>query len=140
MKGAKTIAYAGAALLLAHFVLRQLRREQPKIRYVEKLPCSYNAVTIPPFGIYIEDQHKGNNALLEHELIHWKQYQSMGLLPYYGKYVKDLFFHGYDLHPMEVQARANENEFCRVNYTECVRTGQAKTLKDPDFRKLIMYS
>lgn len=41
---------------------------------------------------------------------------------------------GYDKMPLEIQARTNESEYCKKNYTECVRKGIAKTINDPYFR------
>lgn len=126
----------GSALLLLHLYLRQQRKKEPVVRYVDKVPLGFNALTLPPAGIFIENKHQGNEALLQHELIHWKQYQRMGLLPYYMGYLQGMASHGYDLHPMELEARANESEFCRTNYTACVRNGTARTITDPNFRKV----
>ena len=42
--------------------------------------------------------------------------------------------YGYDKMPMEKEARKNETEYCKENYTGCVRTGQAQTVFNPNFR------
>lgn len=41
---------------------------------------------------------------------------------------------GYDKMPMEIEARKNESDYCKNNYTECVRNGTAKTVYNPNFR------
>ncbi len=123
----------GAGLFIAHLALKQLRKKQPTIYYKEKLPFNYNALTVPPFGIYIKQEHEGNSALFQHELIHWRQYQRMGLVPYYFNYAVGMAS-GYDNHPMEKEARANESEYCQNNYTECVRNGTANTVHNSTFR------
>lgn len=122
---------SGAVAL--HFILRDLRKNQPTIHIQESLPLGLNAVTIPPLGIFIREQQSGNDALLQHEMIHWQQYQRMGLLPYYFNYAVDYIRHGYELHPMEQEARVNEDEYCRTNYIDCVRNGRSKTVVNPNF-------
>lgn len=97
---------------------------------VKKLPFNYNAITVPPFGIFSTSNEV---ALIEHERVHWQQYQRMGLLPYYINYAIGSA-QGYDANPMEMEARANETDYCRANYTACVRSGQAKTIANPRFR------
>ena len=124
----------GVAAIYA--ITRDLRKQLPKIHYVPHIPGGFNAITLPPYGIYIRMDQQGNDDLFRHEMIHWKQYQRMGLVPFYFEYLKDYFIHGYDLHPMEQEARENEDEFCRTNYTECVRTGRARTAFNPNFRRV----
>ena len=41
---------------------------------------------------------------------------------------------GYDKMPMEMEARANESDYCKENYTECVRNGKSNTVNNPNFR------
>ena len=38
-------------------------------------------------------------------------------------------------HSYEIEARENESEYCKLNYTECVRTGESVTAYNPNFRK-----
>ena len=111
----------------------QKRNDNPKIYYRKKLYKNFNARTIPPFGIYLQEDQKNNKALIEHELVHWKQYQRMGLINFYSQYFKELKSLGYDLMPMEIEARKNESEFCKTNYTFCVRTGIANTVQNNNF-------
>ena len=42
--------------------------------------------------------------------------------------------HGYDANPYEIEARYRESDFCKSNYTFCVRNGLAKTVHNPNFR------
>lgn len=108
--------------------------DEPPVYYKKKLLGNYNARTLPPFGIYIQEAHKGNAALLEHEKIHWQQYRRMGLIGFYLTYLYENAVYGYDCNSLEIEARANESEYCRQNYTECVRNGIAKTIHNPQFR------
>ena len=71
---------------------------------------------IPPFGIFILKKHKGNKKILQHDLIHWKQYQKQGFLDFYLRYLIEFIFIGYDKMPMEMEARKNEPLHIRNNY------------------------
>jgi len=103
---------------------------------VKKLPFNYNAITVPPIGIFIQDEDFGNETLLNHELVHWEQYQRNGLLMYYIRYFAQMAFQGYDNSTFEIEARqrTGEKPECIRNYTECVRNGTALTVHDPNFR------
>lgn len=65
----------------------------------------YKAITIPPFGIFIRSKYCDNKKILNHEMIHWKQYQELGLLKFYWQYFKQFLKFGYDRMPMEIEAR-----------------------------------
>lgn len=129
------IAIAGTSVL-GFIIYNNIQKKlpSPPIRFKKTLAKNYNALTIPPFGIYIKESEKDNQKLIAHEIVHWKQYQKMGLLNYYFSYFKQLKEYGYDNMPMEQEARKNESEYCRENYTECVRTGDASTVHNPIFR------
>jgi hypothetical protein len=124
----------GGSLLALHLLLKQVRKNDPSIILVDSLPNNYNASTIPPFGIYVVKDQANNKALIDHEKIHWQQYQHMGLLNYYLTYFAQKNKYGYDKMPMEVEARANETDFCKANYTSCVRNGSALTITNKNFR------
>lgn len=109
-------------------------KQAPKLILVGFLPYNYHAMTIPPFGIFIRKDQAQNQNLIDHEMVHWQQYQQMGLVAYHARYLKELLTYGYDSMPMEVKARFVENDFCKTHYTDCVRTGQAKTINDNLFR------
>ena len=107
----------------------------PKIYYKKTLPGNYNALTLPPFGIFILESEKQNKHLLQHELIHWEQYNKMGLVNWLLNFSSELNKFGYDKAPMEIEARKEECNFCKTNYTQCVRNGKSKTVFNPQFRK-----
>ena len=123
-----------SVLLFAAYNAYQ-RQKSPRIYIRKKLSSGYNARTIPPFGIYIDESEQNNQELINHELVHWKQYQKKGLLNYYFRYFNELNEYGYDKMPMEQEARANESKYCKNNYTKCVRSGEANTIYKPDFRQ-----
>lgn len=137
MKTSTAIGIGIGTLALISWLADQ-RAKEPTINYVDKLPLnmSYNGIALPPVGIFIKAEHQGNEALLKHELMHWRQYQRDGLIPFYAKYLANYFTVGYDRHPMEIEARqaAGESQHCIENYTLCIRTGTAKTAYNPNFR------
>lgn len=111
----------------------QRAREMPPIFIWESLPFGHNAMTIPPIGIFIKRSEQNNDLLLQHELIHWRQYQDRGTLMFYVDYFLGLLA-GYDDHPMEKEARYLESDFAQQHYTYSVRNGLAATVYNPDFR------
>ena len=136
MKRKKVLIGAGIFGLVALIIKNQIAKSNPpKIFYRKKLTGNYNARTIPPFGIYILESEKDNELLIKHELVHWEQYQKLGLFRYYIEYVNQLTQFGYDEMPMQLEARYLEDEAVRTNYTEAVRNGDAVTIYDPDFRR-----
>lgn len=72
--------------------------------------------------------------MLLHELVHWKQFQREGLIKFLINYNSAHKKHGYDGNPYEIEARFEESDFCKSNYTYCVRNGLAKTAKNIHFR------
>ena len=130
----KTELVIGATIIFVGYCLRK-RFTGPDIFYRSELPHGYNAMTVPPFGIFILESERGNDALLQHEMMHWDQFVRNGLLPYYGRYFFEMHKYGYDNMPMELEARQNECEPCRREYTKCVRMGIADTVYAPDFRR-----
>ncbi len=116
-------------------VINEKNKNQAPTIYIKRNKSGgYNANTLPPFGIVVNEKEKDNTALLHHELIHWEQYQREGLARYYFNYLIESLLHGYDGNKYEIEARANETGYCKKNYTECVRTGKATTVYNPDFR------
>lgn len=71
--------------------------------YVMNLPGDRKAVTMPPFGIYIEPDAKNVDEIKKHEQCHWKQYQDKGLIKFYADYFKLKRLHEYSENPMEVE-------------------------------------
>lgn len=91
---------------------------RPRIFYVTWLIAPYRAMTIPPFGIFVHVNHKGNFRILRHDYIHWLQYRRMGLILFYFRYFCQLLFIGYATMPMELEARQNEPEHLKYRYTQ----------------------
>jgi hypothetical protein len=89
---------------------------RPKLFYVNNLIPPFRAMTIPPFGIFIKKQYKGNFQILRHDLIHWQQYKRMGLFLFYLRYFFQLIFIGYDTCPMEMEAKQYESNLTKYNY------------------------
>jgi hypothetical protein len=92
--------------------------KNPKIYYVKYLLPPFRAMTIPPFGIFIKEKYKNNDHILQHDLIHWKQYKRMGLIMFYVRYFFQLVFIGYDTMPMEMEARQKEKYEDLYKYRE----------------------
>lgn len=135
-KAGKILATGGAIGLIAFLLYntKQKNRNNAPVFYKKDFVKNYNARTIPPVGIFIKESEKENKALLEHEKVHWKQYQKRGLIKFYTDYYSQLKKYGYDKMPMETEARYNESEYCKKNYTECVRNDKANTVFNPNFR------
>ncbi|NDD83697.1 SET domain-containing protein-lysine N-methyltransferase [bacterium] len=130
----KKILLIAGGVILADYLFAQINR--PKIVYVDNRK-NINASTIPPFGIYINKEQVDNELLLKHELVHWEQYKRTGAILFYIRYLAEKMIYGYDKMPLEIEARkkCNESDFCIDNYTECVRSGKALTVSNPNFRK-----
>lgn len=91
---------------------------QPKIYYVHWVLHPYRAMTIPPFGIFIKKQYKNDKKILNHDIVHWKQYQELGLLTFYFRYFKQFIRYGYDKMPMEIEARYEEDGYAKKHYSK----------------------
>ena len=129
----KSFLYALGALGV-YAIYRRYSTKIP-VYYVDSIAANFNARTIPPIGIFIKKSQKDNIDLLNHELIHWKQFQKLGLISFYTTYIKEHIKNGYDLNKLEIEARNNESNYCRNNFTACVRSGESKTVYNPNFRK-----
>ena len=68
----------------------------------------FRAITLPPLGIYVLAEHIDSERLRRHEMAHWAQYQRMGAVMFYVRYVWLSLRHGYRNNPMEIEARAAE--------------------------------
>lgn len=68
---------------------------------VKDLPGDRKAVTMPPFGIYIEPDSQNNDQIRKHELCHWQQYERKGLYDFYRDYFKLNAKYDYEDNPME---------------------------------------
>ena len=136
IKAGNILAIGGIIGTLAFIIytMKQRKNDNPKIFYRKKLVNNYNGYIVAPFGVFMKESEKENKALIEHELIHWKQFQREGLIPFLVNYSKEASQKGYDKNPYEKEARTAEDGYCKENYTECVRNGTAKTVYNPNFR------
>lgn len=135
----KAIKYTGGTLLVSLVILllysvKQRKNDNPRVFYKDRLPFGFNGFVIPAIGIFIKKDHKDSDHLLRHELVHWQQYQREGMIPFLYNYTKEQLKNGYDANPYEIEARYEESEYCKNNYTECVRKGDALTVYNPNFR------
>ncbi len=79
---------------------------QPPITKVSWLPYPRRGMCIPPFGIFTRNTFfNGQQWFIDHEQMHWKQYQELGLWKFYIKYYLLFLRYGYFDHPMEREAR-----------------------------------
>jgi hypothetical protein len=83
---------------------------KPKIYYVKRLPMKWAiGMAVPPFGLFIKKGHEDNEKIHRHEMVHWEQYISRGVLKFYFGYfywwIKSGF--SYKNHPWEIEAREN---------------------------------
>ena len=70
----------------------------------------YAGICLPPVGIYILAEHRYSDRLVRHEQAHWRQWQRMGTIRFYASYLWGLVRYGYQNHPLELEARAAENQ------------------------------
>jgi hypothetical protein len=74
-----------------------------------EIPGTQMAATIPPLGIFIEDEFEnegnGPGSILRHEIIHWQQYKRMGLIKFYYNYLTLYIKYGRVNNWMESEAR-----------------------------------
>jgi hypothetical protein len=80
------------------------------------IPGKQMAMTIPPFGIFIESKYQYENSndpcsILKHEMVHWEQYKRMGLFSFHYNYLKCYLNFGRINNWMEEEAR----EPCKQN-------------------------
>jgi len=94
------------------------KSKRPNIFYVKYLFSPYRAMTIPPIGIFIKKEYKGNKSILKHDLIHWHQYKKYGFILFYFRYFMQLLLIGYDLMPMEIEARQSDILKNKYNYSQ----------------------
>lgn len=69
----------------------------------------FDAITLPPLGIYVKAERMNDEILIRHEMCHWNQYQRMGAVKFYGLYLWYSLRYGYWMNPMEVEARMSAN-------------------------------
>jgi hypothetical protein len=70
----------------------------------------FDAITLPPFGIFAKEERMTDPILCKHEMCHWEQWQRMGTIKFYLTYLWYSFRYGYWYNPMEVEARQAQNK------------------------------
>ena len=103
----KKVLLVFGSVLIVDYLLAQVNK--PKI-YIVDNKKNYNAQVVPPFGIYINKSQSDNNLLLQHEMVHWKQYRRTGAILFYLRYLVENVIYGYDNMPMEIEARKEVGE------------------------------
>lgn len=68
----------------------------------------FRALMIPYIGVFIKKQYENDHTLLEHEMIHWRQFKRMGAIVFLIRYVLQFVFIGYDSMPFELEARQSD--------------------------------
>lgn len=87
--------------------------KNPKIFYVKRLPMKWAwGMAVPPFGIFIRKDQIHNERLMRHEMIHWDQYISRGVIKFYAGYLFLWASSGfsYKNHPWEIEAKIKSQE------------------------------
>ena len=84
-----------------------IRAARGPVRWYLKA-VGFAGITLPPFGVYILAERLDDEALRKHELAHWQQAADLGVFKFYVKYLWLLARHGYQRHPMEIEARVAE--------------------------------
>ena len=74
------------------------------------LRTGYVGITLPPFGIYILKERLNDEVVRKHELVHWSQYEKLGAISFYAKYLYYSHKYGYWNNPMEAEARAKSKQ------------------------------
>lgn len=70
----------------------------------------YAGITLPPFGIFLLRERFNDVRLRRHELAHAAQVLRYGIPGFYVRYLWLLARHGYENHPLEIEARAAEGK------------------------------
>jgi hypothetical protein len=63
------------------------------------------AICLPPFGIYVLQEHWFNRELIRHEGRHWLQAERLGVVKFYSLYAWYTLRYGYWDNPLERDAR-----------------------------------
>ena len=79
---------------------KSAQKKDPKF-ITMPLPGNRKAVSMPPFGVYIEKDVENDEKVIKHEKCHWKQYQDKGLIDYYKEYFSLNSKYDYEDNPME---------------------------------------
>ena len=102
----KSIDMKKYTLITLFILLTYFSFKKDKIYYIPfNIPGSQMAITIPPFGTFIESKYKTDKTMLKHEMIHWNQFYRMGFITFYSTYISEYIKYGRKYGPMEIEAR-----------------------------------
>lgn len=88
--------------MVLYIVLKNKKSMNSEPKFITMpLPGDRKAVTMPPFGVYIEKDVENDQAVIKHEKCHWNQYQRKGLIDFYKEYISLKSDHDYNDNPME---------------------------------------
>ena len=97
-------------IILVIIFLADLNKSERVIYLPFNIPGEQMGATIPPFGIFIEKDHRDDGddpgSILSHERVHWnEQYAKMGIFKFYYCYLSEYTKHGRIYNWMEDEAR-----------------------------------
>lgn len=69
------------------------------------------AIALPGRKVVLMDHHWRNHAIISHELGHIEQYEKMGTIKFLFMYFALMARHGYQKHPLEIEARKHETTY-----------------------------
>lgn len=78
---------------------------KPAPKFLRWLLRKFDAITLPPVGIYVKEERMNDAVLIRHEMCHWEQYKRMGVFKFYALYLWYSMRYGYWNNPMEIEAR-----------------------------------
>lgn len=78
---------------------------KPAPKFLRWILRKFDAITLPPFGIYVKAERMNDEVLIRHEMCHWGQYERMGAVKFYVMYLWYSMRYGYWNNPMEIEAR-----------------------------------
>lgn len=108
-------------LLIALYSFIQRKNNNPKIFYFKgKQNPRFTAITIPPIGVFLNENAFGAINPKEqteiHETVHWKQFQKLGLPVFYWKYLTEYIKNkAYRDNPFEQEAFIVAKQYNKVN-------------------------
>ena len=68
----------------------------------------FGGICLPPRAVYILPSRMGDQGLIAHEAVHWRQWERYGTLKYYFGYLYLLIRYGYRKHPWEIEANKKD--------------------------------
>lgn len=100
------------AILLSSLVIYDLtygKKSSPSFYTAPQAFCDlgWAGITAPPIGVFLCSDSSNDNDIKAHELEHWKQYQRMGTLTFYGNYIVGWIVSGFSYENNWMEKEAN---------------------------------